>query len=92
MLSIQNIEINSDIQSSHQKHKALFSAVWHLLSIMEVESSETKITRDKATTDEANEGGKESKQLMAKQNTGAPVWKHFSFEVVKSRNLRLCCP
>lgn len=47
---------------------------WYLsLSIMEVESGETEITRNKATTDEATEGGEESEQLVAKGNTSAPV-------------------
>ena len=51
---------------------------------MEVEAIETKTARDKATTDEAAEGGNESEQPLAKRNTSTPVWKHFSFEVDES--------
>ena len=63
---------------------------------MEVESSETEITRDEATTDEAAEGNQESEQLVAKRNTSTPVWKHFGFEADESgkpRNIRRpqCC-
>lgn len=58
---------------------------------MEVESGETEITRNKATTDEATEGGEESEQLVAKGNTSAPVWKHFSFEADESAKPRNVC-
>ena len=66
---------------------------YHYRLIMEVESGETEITRNEATTGEAAEGGEESKQLMAKQNTSTPVWKHFSFEANESgKLLNVCCP
>ena len=59
---------------------------------MEVEG-ETKTIRDEATTVEAAEGGEESEQLVAKQNTSAPVWKHIGFEADESKKPRqLCCP
>ena len=51
---------------------------------MEVESGETEITRDEATTREAADGGEGSKKIMAKRNTSMTVWKHFGFEANKS--------
>ena len=52
---------------------------------MEVKD-ETKITRDKAATVEAAKGGRESKQLVAKQNTSTPIWKHFGFKAESHGN------
>ena len=62
----------------------MLRSIQHYRLIMEVESGETEITRDEATTEEAADGCEESKKIMAKRNTSVPVWKHFGFEANES--------
>lgn len=49
-------------------------------------------TDSEATTAKVTKGNEEHEKLLAKQNTSAPVWKHFGFEAdVMGKPWRLEC-